>query len=546
MASGGYRVEAEPWLSTAEKLLVAHDFHGARTFAIRVRESYPRLEAPSQILAVADTLIAGESLIVTAHGNHHHDWYAILQVPRFCTSIELIATQYRKFAVLLNPDRNRLPFSDQSFKLVSDAWLVLSNPTRKMMYDSELQLSQLGERPRQTQTQMQPPPPPPPQQPARKSPKSRERDGNDRVIVEEQVSNLNHVAASTTPQTRTIQAESTRVNQRESTRPSIQTESTRPSIQTESTRPSIQTESTRPSIQTESSRPNRTESARRSETESETTGSFWTACPYCYVLYEYQKVYEECVLRCQNCRRAFHAVAIPSPPVSATAKDSYFCCWGFYPLGYSGNSKDSAKWTPVSPMVPCQGPEGEGGGGGGGGAGGGKSKQNNNATKRAPVLYDEVVISDSEPDPVEESDDEWQKEKRKKKVKNVKGKGSESTRKNVKRPQAERVNKKGNNQNQVQNQSAGGENANATEGNVGTSSGGSRVLRSSGRKQMGNGLDLNVEFSNEPEDPVAQGIRQEHGEEDNIDGVGFFEGLDEFLSSLPILNVVRDDKVKPT
>ncbi|KAH7575556.1 hypothetical protein JRO89_XS02G0145500 [Xanthoceras sorbifolium] len=508
MASGGYRAEAEPWLSTAEKLLVARDFHGARTFAIRARESYPRLEGPSQILAVADTLIAGESLIVSAHGNHHHDWYAILQVPRFCPSIELIATQYRKLALLLNPDRNRLPFSDQSFKFVSDAWLVLSNPARKMMYDSELQVSQLGERPRQTQ--MPPPPPPPPQQAVRKILRSREKDGNDRATVEEEVSNLNHVAASTAPQTRPTQAESTRSTQRESTRPSSQTESSRPTNQTES------------------SRPNRTESARRSETESE-TGSFWTACPYCYVLYEYQKVYEECVLRCQNCRRAFHAVVIPSPPVSVSAKDSYFCCWGFYPLGYSGNSKDAAKWTPVSTMFPCPGP----------GGGGGKSKQNNNASKRGPILYDEVIISDSESDPVEESDDEWGRGRRKKKVKNVKGKGNE-TRKNVRRPQAEKV-KKGT-QNQVQNQSVD-ENA---EGNVGTSSGGSRVLRSSGRKQMGNGLDLNVEFSNEPEDPVAQGIRQEHGEEDNIDGVGFFEGLDEFLSSLPILNVVRDDKVKPT
>lgn len=29
-----------------------------------------------------------------------------------------------------------------------------------------------------------------------------------------------------------------------------------------------------------------------------------------------------------------------------------------------------------------------------------------------------------------------------------------------------------------------------------------------------------------------------------LKGLGFFEGLDEFLSSLPILSVVNDDKVK--
>ncbi|XWS68233.1 hypothetical protein CRYUN_Cryun04dG0072900 [Craigia yunnanensis] len=58
-------------------------------------------------------------------------------------------------------------------------------------------------------------------------------------------------------------------------------------------------------------------------TESEGP-TFWTACPYCYVLYEYPKVYEDYTLRCQtkNCKRAFHAVVIPSPPVNG--KDTYF------------------------------------------------------------------------------------------------------------------------------------------------------------------------------------------------------------------------------
>ncbi|KAK9285379.1 hypothetical protein L1049_024570 [Liquidambar formosana] len=42
-------------------------------------------------------------------------------------------------------------------------------------------------------------------------------------------------------------------------------------------------------------------------------GSFWTACPYCYYLYEYERVYVDCCLRCQNCRRAFHGAIIQSP-----------------------------------------------------------------------------------------------------------------------------------------------------------------------------------------------------------------------------------------
>lgn len=490
MATGFNRAEAERWLSVAEKVLSSHDFQGARSFAIRAREYDPSFEAPNQVLAVADTIIAGESIIITSNGNQYHDWYAILQLARFTHSIELIATQYRKLALLLSPERNRFPFADRSFKLVYDAWSILSNPARKIMYDTDLQLSQLGERPRQTQM---PPPPQPPQpiqsQPVRRSPPPPARRS---PPPQAKISPLNKDKGVSN---RTVEEERSSSNNL--------------------------TESTR------EARTSRTESNRPTEAAYEGP-RFWTACPYCYILYEYPKAYEDCTLKCQNCKRAFHGVMIASPPV--TEKDTYFCCWGFFPVGYSGNAKDTggnfSKWTPVSPMFACP-----------------KPGQNNKKTnKRVQVLYDEVLISDSESDP-EESDDEWGSNKKKKKAKNVKGKGNE-VRKNVKRTPAERG-KKGS-QNQKENQNAGGN----VDGMVGTSSGGggARVLRSSGKKQMGNGLDLNVEFSNELEEPMAAvppRMNPENGMEDNIDGV-FFEGLDEFLSSLPILNVVKDDKVKPT
>lgn len=496
MDSGGFRANAEQWLDIAAKMLIARDLHGARTFAIRARESDPRLEEPNQILAVADTLLAAETRIITAIGNHHFDWYAILQLSRFTQSIELIATQYRKLVLLLNPERNRFPLSSESFRLVCEAWSVLSNPSRKIIYDNELQLSQLSPQPRQTQM---PPPPPPPPPPAKKSPRSKDSHGN--LNVEEGSSNLRNVTEST-PQNRPINAEQTRASHVEPARPS----------------------------RTESAPPARSEPSRRSETVSE-TASFWTACPYCYVLYEYPKFYEEFTLKCQNCKRAFHAVKIEPPPV--TEKDTHFCCWGFYPLGFSGKEKGAGQnaWTPISQMFPWPKP-GEGKAGANKNVG--KPKQGNTSPRY--VYYDEVLISDSESDPSEELDDDWRGGKRKKKAKNLKGKGMAS--RNVRKAQGERGKKGANEKSNVE----GG-------GNAGSSSGGGRVLRSSGRKsQMGNGLDLNVEFSNEVEEPVAAPVVNQGGNEveDNIDGVGFFEGLDEFLSSLPILNVVKDDKVKPT
>lgn len=70
--------------------------------------------------------------------------------------------------------------------------------------------------------------------------------------------------------------------------------------------------------------------------------------------------------------------------------------------------------------------------------------------------------------------------------------------------------------------------------------------RQSGRvgKELGK-LDLNVEFNNnEGEEVPGTKNRGQNGEDDNIEGNGFFEGLDEFLSSLPILSVVNEEKVK--
>lgn len=72
--------------------------------------------------------------------------------------------------------------------------------------------------------------------------------------------------------------------------------------------------------------------------------SFWTMCPYCYNLYEYPRVYEGCCLRCQNCRRGFHAVLIPSLPPQVPGQEAYYCCWGVFPMGFAvGNSANVPK-----------------------------------------------------------------------------------------------------------------------------------------------------------------------------------------------------------
>ncbi|XP_076934429.1 uncharacterized protein LOC143600696, partial [Bidens hawaiensis] len=99
------------------------------------------------------------------------------------------------------------------------------------------------------------------------------------------------------------------------------------------------------------------------ETEAETkpepeddSPTFWTACPYCFYMYEYPKLYVECTLRCENCKRAFQAVHIASPPPIIEGQDAYFYCWGFFPIGLSmshlqdNKGTRSSNWTPFSSL----------------------------------------------------------------------------------------------------------------------------------------------------------------------------------------------------
>ncbi|KAL1196280.1 hypothetical protein V5N11_005426 [Cardamine amara subsp. amara] len=243
---GNNREEADQWLVTSEKLLASSDFHGAKTFAIRACEADPsRADSADYILAISDTLIAGES---TVGDSKLPDWYSILRLTRLIQNPEHIATQYRRLALLLNPNVNHLAFADQSLKLVSDAWRVLSDPPTKSMYDRELQLSQIGQF------------------------------GQPHSPIQSQA---------------------------------------------------------------------------KSVSESPMATSFWTACPYCFALFEYPKDYEECRFRCQLCRRAFEAVTMQTPPVDSNGQCVYFCSWAMFPLGVSNHAKASSAWSPISSLFVC-------------------------------------------------------------------------------------------------------------------------------------------------------------------------------------------------
>lgn len=213
--------EALRLLKLAHNLLHHKDYYGCRKYALLAQQSDPRLAGAAHILAVSDVLAASSSSV-----NNQHNWYSILQVQTLSQDLKLIRNQYVKLLQLVKPTRNRFRFAEDAYKLVSEAWSVLSNPSRKSLFDIEL----------------------------------------------------------------SIFAESSKEESQQ-------------------------------------------------YPGKELNGTFWTACPYCYHLYEYPSVYKDCCLRCQNCRRPFHGASVSPPPMPILpGADQYFCCFGFFPLGFAGDA----------------------------------------------------------------------------------------------------------------------------------------------------------------------------------------------------------------
>lgn len=568
------RAEALRWLTIAEKLLSARDLMGSKSFATRARDSDPTLSPADQILAVVDTLLAGDRRI----GNNQQDWYAILRLtPQQGRESEVIAGQYRNLAIILNPQKNKFPFADQAFRLVVDAWSVLSNPTRKSLYDKEISFYSQ-------------PPPPPQQQQQLPDPFSNPLPAMHQNFIffggssssgltpqpQSSGATFPQVQVHASPQADPVGGGSTREPQnfmsftsgtnlvfggasgsKVSNEPVNKQEGFSTFPANVAAAPADQNYS---SVGEKTSHDENVGEGTDEEEDMEETGeqdervgaarnddglTFWTACPYCYYMYEYPKAYADCTLRCQNCKKAFQAVVIPSPPPVVDGQESYFCCWGFLPLGFSmenweKNKGAASSWTPFSPMFTC--PQASDG------------KTNIEKTAQAPrkstapriyVDEDEVFVEVSESSG---SDDDWNKEveKKKKKAKNVKAKGTSVTpSKTSRKTQVD----KGKNVT-VQDGSVPPNGVETPSKTAGDSS--KKAAATNARKQPARvaknfeKLDLNVEFSNEAEEPaprVNQGNGPTRGEDDNIEGIGFFEGLDEFLSSLPILNVVGDEKV---
>ncbi|XVF21138.1 hypothetical protein REPUB_Repub12eG0064600 [Reevesia pubescens] len=113
----------------AEKRFCERDFAGAKNYALKAKSLYPGLEGISQMVSTFEVYAASE-----AKRNGEIDYYSILGL-KSSADKEAVKKQYRKMAVLLHPDKNKCVGADGAFKLVSEAWTLLSDRIKKSSYD---------------------------------------------------------------------------------------------------------------------------------------------------------------------------------------------------------------------------------------------------------------------------------------------------------------------------------------------------------------------------------------------------------------------------
>ncbi|KAL6554472.1 hypothetical protein OROMI_020145 [Orobanche minor] len=118
----------------AEKQFMEKNFAGAKNYALKAQTLCPELDGISQMVATFGVYMASESKI-----NGELDFYSILGLEPSVDRSKL-KKQYKKMAVLLHPDKNKTAGANGAFRLVSEAWTLLSDISKRSSYDQRRNL----------------------------------------------------------------------------------------------------------------------------------------------------------------------------------------------------------------------------------------------------------------------------------------------------------------------------------------------------------------------------------------------------------------------
>lgn len=140
--NGGPEFRTQLYLKAAEFFLQAKNFDDCRKNASRAQALDPIHPGPTQLLAIAAVISASSSSAAAEDGAspQRPDYYSILGVPRFTGDLHLIETRVEKLCAILNPRENHYALAEEAYRLVVEAWLVLSIPTQRAVFDEELKM----------------------------------------------------------------------------------------------------------------------------------------------------------------------------------------------------------------------------------------------------------------------------------------------------------------------------------------------------------------------------------------------------------------------
>lgn len=124
----------------AEEKLENKDYAGAKKFALKAQALYKDLDGISHLLTTVDIYLCAENKI-----SGEVDWYGVLGVNPSDDDIT-IKKSYRKLALMLHPDKNKSVGADGAFKIISQAWSLLSDQSKRLAYNLKRGSSGLPQR----------------------------------------------------------------------------------------------------------------------------------------------------------------------------------------------------------------------------------------------------------------------------------------------------------------------------------------------------------------------------------------------------------------
>ncbi|CAI5468392.1 unnamed protein product [Closterium sp. Yama58-4] len=126
------REDAAKAKELAEAALSSGDYARARRLVTKAQSLFPNLDGLTQVSAVVEV---HEASLNRVGGDV--DWYALLQIPAFCDDDSQIKKAYRRLALLLHPDKNKTSGAEAAFKLLSEAFTVVSDKQKKAVHDAK-------------------------------------------------------------------------------------------------------------------------------------------------------------------------------------------------------------------------------------------------------------------------------------------------------------------------------------------------------------------------------------------------------------------------